>query len=82
VTAQHSLADVAQHFMIENATLGTSDQNRCTLIGNRTAAIFEALETNAIEYCLKISNLLGRQLRAHTLKSYVRQGLSSRDNAK
>lgn len=63
--------------MIKNAALGASDQNSCTFIGDMAASIFEALETYAIEYRLKIGNLLGRQLCAYPLKRYVRQGSSS-----
>lgn len=60
--------------MIENAALGASDQHRSTLIRNMAAAILQALEANAIEDRLKISDLFWRQLSANPLKSRVRQG--------
>ncbi|KXG86299.1 hypothetical protein ATO67_03400 [Agrobacterium bohemicum] len=63
--------------MIQNAALGTSNQNCRAFIRHLTAPIFKAFKTNAIKYSLKISDLLGRQLCTHTLKSHVRQGSSS-----
>ena len=58
MAAQDCFANVAKHIVIENAALGASDQNCRTFIGDLTAPIFKAFETNAIEYRLKISDLL------------------------
>ena len=77
MATQNRFADVPQHFVIQNAALGASDQNCCTFIGDMAASVLQALEAHAIKYSLKVSDLLGRQLCAHTLKSHVRQGSSS-----
>jgi len=49
---QDGAPDISQHVMIENATLGAADQNRCAFIGNVAAAILKALEAHAIENVL------------------------------
>lgn len=59
MAAQNRLANIAKHLMIEDAALGAPDQNGCTFIGDRTAPVFKALETHAIKYGLKVSDLLG-----------------------
>jgi hypothetical protein len=78
MAAQNRKPYVAQHFMIQNAALGATDQNCCTFIGNMAAAILKTLETNTIENILQIGDLFWRQLRADSFKSCVRQGSSSR----
>lgn len=60
VAAQDRLANIPQHLMVQNAALGTSDQNCCTLIGNMTASVFQAFETHAIKYGLQVGDLLRR----------------------
>ncbi|WP_181013816.1 hypothetical protein [Agrobacterium rosae] len=59
MAAHNRFTNITQHVVIENATLGASNQNCRAFIGHRTAPIFKALKTNAIEYRLKISDLLG-----------------------
>ncbi|OCJ55100.1 hypothetical protein [Agrobacterium rubi] len=71
MTSENRFSNVTQHLVIENAPLGTSDQNGCTFIGDFTAAVFKALETYAIEYSLQVRDLLRRQLRPHALKSDI-----------
>lgn len=60
VAAQDRFANIAQHLVVQNAALGASDQNCCTFIGNMTASVFQAFETDAIKYSLQIANLLRR----------------------
>jgi hypothetical protein len=75
---QNGKPDVPQHLVIENAALGATDKNRGAFIGDMAAAILKALETYAVENILQIGDLLGRQLRADSFKSCIRQGSSSR----
>jgi hypothetical protein len=75
---QNGKPDVPQHLVIENASLGATDQNCGALIGDVTTAILKTLETYAVENILQIGDLLGRQLRADSFKSCIRQGSSSR----
>ena len=71
MTAHNRPTDIAQHVVIENAALGTADQNRSTFIRSVAAAILQTFKAHTIENRLQVAHLLRGQLRANPVKNRI-----------